>query len=54
MVSTGDTWFTLLGFMGLYGLLSIFFLFLLQETIKEGPMAEGGHSGAVTVPVQSA
>jgi cytochrome bd-type quinol oxidase subunit 1 len=28
MVSTGDTWFTLLGFMGLYGLLSIVFLFL--------------------------
>ena len=37
MISTGDTWFTLLGFMGLYALLSILFLFLLQETIKEGP-----------------
>ncbi len=41
MVSTGDTWFTLLGFMGLYGMLSILFLFLLQETIKEGPQSSG-------------
>ncbi len=40
MVSTGDTWFTLLGFMGLYGLLSILFLFLLQETIREGPQPQ--------------
>jgi len=37
MVATGDTWFTLLGFMGVYAMLSILFLFLLQEIIREGP-----------------
>ncbi|MBV9479758.1 MAG: cytochrome ubiquinol oxidase subunit I [Acidobacteria bacterium] len=37
MVSIGNAWFTLLGFMGLYTLLSIFFLFLIQHTIAEGP-----------------
>lgn len=37
MVATGDTWFSLLGFMGLYGLLSVLFLFLIQEAIREGP-----------------
>ena len=37
MVSTGNGWFTLLGFMGIYVLLSIFFLFLMQRTIEEGP-----------------
>jgi cytochrome bd ubiquinol oxidase subunit I len=52
IVSTGDTWFTLLGFMGLYGLLSILFLFLLQETIRQGPAAEAGHSGVTNVPVR--
>ncbi len=53
-VSTGDTWFTLLGFMGLYGLLSILFLFVLQETIREGPGGEARHSGAVSVSGQRA
>jgi cytochrome d ubiquinol oxidase subunit I len=37
MVSAGNGWFTLLGFMGLYGLLAICFLFLLQRTISDGP-----------------
>jgi cytochrome d ubiquinol oxidase subunit I len=52
MVSTGDTWFTLLGFMGLYGLLSMLFLFLVQETIKEGPHPgpENAHTPSVTYP----
>jgi cytochrome bd ubiquinol oxidase subunit I len=40
MVATGDTWFSLLGFMGLYAVLSILFLFLLQETIRDGPAPE--------------
>lgn len=44
MVSTGDTWFSLLGFMGLYGLLSILFLFLVQETVKEGPEPAAGQA----------
>jgi cytochrome d ubiquinol oxidase subunit I len=37
MVATGDTWFSLLGFMGVYAMLSIFFLFLLHRIIDEGP-----------------
>jgi cytochrome d ubiquinol oxidase subunit I len=49
MVSTGDTWFTLLGFMGLYGFLSILFLFLLQRMIVEGPQAQAKiHDGSVS------
>jgi len=51
MVSTGDTWFTLLGFMGLYGLLSILFLFLVQEIIRQGPEAPA--SAATVAPVSS-
>lgn len=43
MVSTGNGWFTLLGFMGLYTVLSIFFLFLIQRTISDGPSP--GRSG---------
>lgn len=56
VVSTGDTWFTLLGFMGLYGLLSILFLFLLQETIKEGPepTAELATASSASYPEQEA
>jgi cytochrome d ubiquinol oxidase subunit I len=45
MVSTGNGWFTLLGFMGIYTVLSIFFLFLIQRTISEGPRA-ASHSPA--------
>jgi len=47
MVSSGNGWFTLLGFMGLYTVLSIFFLFLVQRTISEGPeSASHAHSAA--------
>jgi cytochrome d ubiquinol oxidase subunit I len=47
MVSAGNGWFTLLGFMGLYTVLSIFFLFLVQRTISEGPEAAArAHSTA--------
>jgi len=44
-VSAGNALFTLLGFMGLYALLSIFYLFLLQREIELGPEARpgGGH-----------
>jgi cytochrome bd-type quinol oxidase subunit 1 len=37
MVSTGDGWFTLLGYMGLYAVLSVFFLYFAQRIITEGP-----------------
>ena len=36
-VSAGNGLFTLLGFMGLYAMLSIFYLFLLQRELDRGP-----------------
>src|SRR5947209_117280 len=36
-VSTGNGLFTLLGFMGLYAVLAIFFLFLVHREIEHGP-----------------
>jgi cytochrome d ubiquinol oxidase subunit I len=47
MVSAGNGWFTLLGFMGIYTVLSIFFLFLVQRTISDGPeLASTAHISA--------
>jgi cytochrome d ubiquinol oxidase subunit I len=43
-VSTGSTWFTLLGFMGLYTVLGILFLFLVFLEIEHGP--EAAEAGA--------
>lgn len=40
-VVSGNIMFTLLGFMGMYALLSILFLFLVRREIVHGP--EGGH-----------
>lgn len=37
MVSAGNTLFTLLGFMGMYAVLSILFLFLMHREIEHGP-----------------
>jgi cytochrome bd ubiquinol oxidase subunit I len=36
-VSAGNGWFTLLGFMGMYTILSILFIFLVQREIGHGP-----------------
>ena len=36
-VSAGNTLFTLLGFLGLYALLSMLFLFLIQRELAKGP-----------------
>jgi cytochrome d ubiquinol oxidase subunit I len=36
-VSAGNGWFTLIGFMGMYTVLSILFLFLVQREIAHGP-----------------
>jgi len=36
-ISSGNAWFTLLGFMGLYTVLSILFLFLVYREIEHGP-----------------
>jgi cytochrome d ubiquinol oxidase subunit I len=36
-VSAANAWFTLLGFLGMYSLLAILFLFLVQREINHGP-----------------
>jgi cytochrome d ubiquinol oxidase subunit I len=40
MVSAGNAMFTLLGFLGMYTVLGILFLFLVQREIELGPMSE--------------
>ena len=39
-VSTGNTLFTLLGFMGMYSVLSILFVILVYRAIDEGPSTD--------------
>jgi cytochrome d ubiquinol oxidase subunit I len=36
-VHSGNALFTLIGFLGLYLLLGVLFLFLIGETIRRGP-----------------
>ena len=36
-VSSGNIWFTLLGFMGMYFLLGVLFLFLVAREVAHGP-----------------
>jgi cytochrome bd ubiquinol oxidase subunit I len=36
-VSAGNGWFTLLGFMGMYTILAILFIFLVRREIEQGP-----------------
>jgi cytochrome d ubiquinol oxidase subunit I len=36
-VSAGNAWFTLIGFMGLYTVLGILWLFLVYREIESGP-----------------
>jgi len=38
-ISSGNAWFTLLGFMGLYTVLGLLFLFLVYREIEHGPEA---------------
>jgi len=40
MVSAGNAMFTLLGFLGMYTVLGILFLFLMRREIEHGPAAE--------------
>lgn len=40
-VVSGNVWFTLLGFMGMYAVLSILWLFLIYREIELGPEASG-------------
>jgi len=45
LVSSGSTWFTLLGYLGIYALLGLSFVFLLQRLIAEGPApVRAGHA----------
>src|ERR1700680_4101807 len=44
-VSAGSAWFTLLGFLGLYMILGILFLFLVYREIETGPAAVGSPAG---------
>lgn len=37
LVSAGNAWFTLIGFLGMYTVLSILFLFLVYQVIERGP-----------------
>ncbi len=50
-VHAGNSLFTLLGFMGLYALLSILFLFLLSREIAHGPVAEPAPEITTGAPV---
>jgi len=55
-VSAGNGWFTLLGFMGMYTILSILFLFLVQRELAHGPVAakpalgKAAAAGAIDTP----
>jgi cytochrome bd ubiquinol oxidase subunit I len=46
LVSAGNAWFTLIGFMGMYAVLGILYLFLVYCEIERGPEAEIGPSPA--------
>ena len=43
-VSSGNVWFTLIGFMGMYTVLSILFLFMVYRVIEKGPEEDAGSS----------
>jgi cytochrome d ubiquinol oxidase subunit I len=47
-VSSGNVWFTLIGFMGMYTVLSILFLFLVYRVIERGPLASSSQPEART------
>jgi cytochrome d ubiquinol oxidase subunit I len=42
-VGAGNAWFTLIGFMGLYTVLGILWLFLVYREIEDGPEADTRH-----------
>jgi cytochrome d ubiquinol oxidase subunit I len=52
-VHAGNALFTLLGFMGLYGLLAIVFLFLVSRAIAHGPEEELASEISATIPVSN-
>jgi cytochrome bd ubiquinol oxidase subunit I len=50
-VNAGNSLFTLLGFMGLYALLAILFLFLMNRAITHGPVESAAHEVTSGAPV---
>jgi cytochrome d ubiquinol oxidase subunit I len=52
-VAAGNAWFTLLGFMGMYTVLSILWLFLIHREIEHGPAPEEQHSAGSSAPVMA-
>ncbi len=44
-VSAGNGWFTLLGFLGMYTILSILFLFLIRRELEHGPETHAAQAG---------
>jgi cytochrome bd ubiquinol oxidase subunit I len=49
-VGAGNAWFTLLGFMGMYTMLSILWLFLIYREIEHGPEPDESHCAAADAP----
>ncbi|MGA3176096.1 MAG: cytochrome ubiquinol oxidase subunit I [Candidatus Acidiferrum sp.] len=49
-IGAGNAWFTLLGFMGMYTVLSILWLFLVYREIERGPDPENAQQAGVTAP----
>ncbi len=45
-VAAGNVWFSLLGFLGMYTVLSILFLFLVSRAIEHGPAPDGPESAS--------
>jgi len=45
MVTAGNAWFSFLGFLGMYTVLSILFLFLVRREIEHGPEPATPRSG---------
>jgi cytochrome d ubiquinol oxidase subunit I len=43
MVSAGNTMFTLLGFVGMYFVIGMLFMFLVVKTINAGPEGAAKH-----------
>ncbi|MGB8323860.1 MAG: cytochrome ubiquinol oxidase subunit I [Candidatus Acidiferrum sp.] len=52
-VAAGNAWFTLIGFMGMYTLLSMLWLFLIYREIERGPESEGEPLTDLTSPVET-
>ena len=49
LVGAGNAWFTLIGFMGLYSLLAILWLFLIWREIELGPERRAADAAVVNV-----